>query len=427
MKKIFFVASALLFVMSSYAQSGTNSPYSQYGLGVLSDQGSGFNRAMNGVALGFHDGNQVNHLNPSSYAAIDSLTFVFDVGASLQLTNFCENGVKKNARNADFDYAIGSFRAFKNVGVGFGIIPFSNIGYSYGTSEYVDDAKTNSMTTAYKGSGGVRELFVGVGVSPLKGLRIGANIGYVWGDYNRTVLNSYSDAYVNTLARYYTAEITSYKLDLGIQYTLKLNRKNDVTLGLTYTPGHSMSGTPTLQAISTNSQTSVSDTTTYDKLKNGLFIPTQYGVGLAWYHGRKWHVGADYTVQKWTEKPFPTFYKGDYVLRDDVLMDRQRFTIGGEFMANPMSRNYVNRIRFRAGLSYATPYLKVNGQDGPKEMSATVGFGLPITNAWNNRSVLNISAQYCRNAATGLITENIFRINVGLTFNERWFMKWKVE
>ena len=33
------------------AQSGTNSPYSQYGLGVLSDQTSGFNRGMNGVGL----------------------------------------------------------------------------------------------------------------------------------------------------------------------------------------------------------------------------------------------------------------------------------------------------------------------------------------------------------------------------------------
>jgi len=26
-----------------------------------------------------------------------------------------------------------------------------------------------------------------------------------------------------------------------------------------------------------------------------------------------------------------------------------------------------------------------------------------------------------------LITENSFRINIGLTFNERWFAKWKVD
>ena len=38
-------------VLTANAQSGTNSPYSQYGLGVLSDQSQGFNRGMNGVGL----------------------------------------------------------------------------------------------------------------------------------------------------------------------------------------------------------------------------------------------------------------------------------------------------------------------------------------------------------------------------------------
>ena len=76
------------------AQSGTNSPYSQYGLGVLSDQTSGFNRGMNGVGLGFHEHNQVNYLNPASYSAIDSMTFILDAGISGQVTNFNENGVK---------------------------------------------------------------------------------------------------------------------------------------------------------------------------------------------------------------------------------------------------------------------------------------------------------------------------------------------
>jgi hypothetical protein len=41
--------------------------------------------------------------------------------------------------------------------------------------------------------------------------------------------------------------------------------------------------------------------------------------------------------------------------------------------------------------------------------------------------VLNISAQWLHASAKDLITENTFRINVALTFNERWFAKWKVE
>jgi len=84
-----------------------------------------------------------------------------------------------------------------------------------------------------------------------------------------------------------------------------------------------------------------------------------------------------------------------------------------------------DKIQVRCVLYY-TLY-KINGQDGPKELSATLGFGIPIFNNWNNRSVLNISMQYSNVSATGMIKEQNFRINIGFTFNERWFMKWKVE
>ena len=108
---------------NTLAQSGTNSPYSQLGLGQLSEQASGFNRGMNGLAYGFHEHNQINHINPASYSQLDSLTFIFDMGMSGQKTNFKEGGRKINANNADFEYAVAGFRAFKHLGVSFGILP----------------------------------------------------------------------------------------------------------------------------------------------------------------------------------------------------------------------------------------------------------------------------------------------------------------
>jgi hypothetical protein len=69
----------------------------------------------------------------------------------------------------------------------------------------------------------------------------------------------------------------------------------------------------------------------------------------------------------------------------------------------------------------------INGKEGPKQISLSAGFGIPIINAYNNRSFLNISAQWVNNSADGFIKENAFRVNVGLTFNEKWFAKWKVE
>jgi hypothetical protein len=57
----------------------------------------------------------------------------------------------------------------------------------------------------------------------------------------------------------------------------------------------------------------------------------------------------------------------------------------------------------------------------------SAGLGIPLVNAWNNRSVLNVSFQWVNQSAKNLITENSFRVTIGLTFNERWFAKWKVD
>ncbi len=408
----------------AFAQSGTNSPYSQFGLGLLSDPSTGFNRGMAGVALGMHESNQINYQNPASYAYTDSLTFIFDVGAAFQVTNFKEGTRKLNANNSNFEYATMAFRVAPNFGMSVGIMPFSNIGYDYFTSNKVSEGSTTYYSTSYNGTGGSRVMYVGAGWSPLKNLSIGANIGYLWGSYSRNVINAYSDENANTIGRYYSAEFNSYKLDIGIQYTQKLGGKNSVTLGATFSPGHTLGGSADLNEVSTS--TNISDTTKYSHDK-AIAIPTTLGVGLAWYHGKKIRLGADYSFQKWDGCKFPDLTSKGYVVTTDAYKNRHKVTLGGEFVADATSRKYLKRVHFRAGASYATPHLKVNGHDGPKEIAATIGLGLPISNSWNNRSLLNISAQWAQNNATGLIRENTFRINIGITFNERWFQKWKVE
>ena len=134
MKKLFIAALMMGVANTAFAQSGTNSPYSQYGLGLQSEQFSGFNRGMNGLGLGFREHNQVNYMNPASYSALDSLTFIFDMGASGQITNLEENGKKMNARNSSFDYAVAAFRAAPHLGVSFGLVPFTTMGYNFNAS-----------------------------------------------------------------------------------------------------------------------------------------------------------------------------------------------------------------------------------------------------------------------------------------------------
>lgn len=433
-----YLAAALLCAAcasEAVAQSGTNSPYSQFGLGILSDQSSGFSRGMNGLAAGFHDGNQVNHLNPASYSSIDSLSFIFDAGVSGQLSNFKEGNNKLNANNASFEYVVAGFRAFRHVGVSFGLIPYTNIGYSYSTTEKVNDVNSTVATNTYSGSGGLHQVYLGIGWEPFRGFAIGVNGSYLYGDYTRTVLSSYSDGYANSLTKRYTADVRNYKVDFGAQYTAQLSPKDAVTLGVTYGLGHKIGGAPKMEIVSTNSQTGVADTTTYegtDANKLNLEIPTTIGAGLLFNHSNVLKVGFDYDLQRWGKVESPTVLTNtagltSYTMQKGAYKDRHKFTLGAEILPHATSRNLAKRIRYRAGVSYATPYYYINGQDGPKEMSASIGFGIPIMNSYNNRSILNISAQWVQQSAKNFIKDNTFRINIGLTFNERWFAKWKVE
>ncbi len=438
MRKLILATLMLGAALFANAQSGTNSPYSQYGLGVLSDQTSGFNRGMNGVGIGFHEHNQVNYLNPASYASLDSLTFLFDVGASGQITNFTESGVKKNAKNANFEYAVAGFRVAKGVGVSFGIIPFTNVGYSYSKKEWGNETnKDYYYTNTYSGEGGLHQIYVGAAWQPFIGLSFGANVSYLWGSYAKSVVNTYSNSYYKSLLRTYSTQVNSYKLDFGVQYTKRLGKKDWLTLGVTYSPGHNIGGNADMKIISSNSQTSTADTIPFSIAKANS-LPTMLGVGLMWNHNVQLKVGIDYTLQKWGSIGYPTFEttgtdattglnKSQYVLRDGIYQDRHKVNLGMQYCYGEHARQFLRRVQYRAGVSYATPYYKVNGADGPKEYSVSAGFGIPIVNNYNNRSYLNISGQWVRSSAADLIKENTFRINIGFTFNEDWFRKWKMQ
>ena len=422
MKKIFAAMSIALLATPALAQSGTNSPYSQYGIGVLSDQGNSFNRGMNGIGLGLRPHNQINYLNPASYSAVDSLSFILDAGLSLQMTNFKEGKVSRNAKNANFEYAVAGFRAAPNLGVAFGILPVSNVGYQFTNKQY-DETCTTSVTSTYSGTGGLHEAFVGLGWSPVKGFSFGLNGGYLWGEMEHVVENSYTDTSAKSLKKKRNCSIGSYKLDFGVQYQHNLNDKDVITVGATYGLGHSLNAEPTLSIISSGS---VHDTTEY-VAHDGIDFPSQIAAGVSYTHGTKWTVGVDYTLQQWAEAKFPEEQGGSYVSKKGMLMDSHKINAGFEYCQNPEGRSFMSRIRYRLGAGYSTPYIKVGSKDGPSQLSVSAGVGIPIVNAFNNRSILNVSAQWVRNDASGLIQENSFRINIGFTFNERWFAKWKFE
>ena len=410
-------------VSGAWAQGGTKSPYSQFGLGVLSDYSQSMSRGMNGVGYGLHQGNQVNTLNPASYADVDSLTMLFDMGLTGQTTNYKEGGVSRNASNASFEYVAASFRAWKNIGVSFGVLPFTNVGYDYKTTSR--NSTTGSMSEQYTGSGGLHQVYLGVGARLAKPLSVGVNAAYLWGSIDRSVVPSASSA-SNTLTKKYSTTINSYKLDFGVQWEQRLNSRDQLTVGAVVGLGHQLKNDAEMRIIKLNSASSKTDTALFN-VSDAMALPMSYGVGLAYKHAGKLTLAADYSLEQWGKVDIPGYQGGTYQKLSGQMKDRHRVVAGLDWTPNPMGRKYMDFVHYRFGVGYATPYYNINGQDGPKELSASIGVALPIINSYNNRSVLNISGQWVHSKADGFITENTFRLNIGITFNERWFMKWKVD
>ena len=413
-----------MMTLTAFAQSGTNSPYSQYGLGDLSDQGVGFNKGMGGVGLAFRKGNEVNPMNPASYSSIDSITMIFDAGLSGQITNFSEGGRKLNAKSGGFDYVTGAFRLIKNVGVTFGVMPYSNVGYEYTSTISRLDSET-SLYSEYSGKGGLNQLFVGLGWRVLKPLSVGFNVSYLWGDIERSV-TTVSSSDVNTLHKDYSASVNNYKFDFGVQFAQPIG-KDLLTIGAVFSPEHNLNADPEARIVHKNTSLQKADTTSF-KISDGLSLPASYGIGIAYQKDVRLRVGADFRMQKWGSLAFPAFSDNSYSLKDGLLKDNYKMNVGAEWIPNPRStRSVLHHVRYRVGAGYSTPYYNIKGQDGPKELHLSFGLGIPIMNGYNNRSVLNVSAEWQRRSADQLITENTFRLNIGLTFNERWFSKMKIE
>ena len=195
-----------------------------------------------------------------------------------------------------------------------------------------------------------------------------------------------------------------------------------MTIGAVFSPKHKLNNdyTVTTQVSTTNS----------NNLDATLELPNTFGVGFTYNYDKRLTVGMDYSLQQWSKAKF-SIGDVDQMTRTDfnetyTYCDRHKISVGAEYIPNLIGRSYLSHIKYRLGAYYTTPYYKIGGKDAAREYGVTAGFGLPVP---RSRSILSISGQFVRVSGqeSTFVNENIFRVSIGLTFNERWFFKRRVE
>jgi len=414
-KKIIVVA-CFFFSLMSNAQSGSASPYSFFGIGESRFKGNFENRSMGGLNIE-QDSLHINILNPASFAALKLTTFT--IGGNYTTTKLKTDSASENAQRTTLDYLAVALPLGK-IGVGFGLLPYTSVGYNIESTNPEPDGVNNVM----KGTGGLNKAFFSIGYTIMPGLVVGGDIQYNFGRINNSNLEYLTGVMFGTQEEN-KADLNGFAANFGAMYKHKLNKQTNFYSSFTYTPQSKLSVTNT-KTIRTGAYSSTYNVTVVDQMEDqktitDLSIPDKMSFGFGVGKTRKWLLGTQMTFQNAGD------LANDFNSVDNVTYGKlSSYSLGGFYVPNyNVFSKYYQKIVYRGGLKYTKTGTIINSKE-IDEKALTLGLGMPIIGILSN---VNLSLEYGIRGTTsnGLIQENYFSFGVGFSLNDKWFGHRKID
>ena len=179
-KKI-LIAFLCVVAHGAFAQNGTISPYSYFGIGDDRDKGAVDTQMMGGVSM-YGDSIHINLSNPAAYSKLRLTAYTAGIShKEYQLKSWNE---EQRTSVTNLDYLAIGFPLAKNVGFGFGIMPYSSVGYSLNSTS---NSANGEVSNFFEGEGGLNRLYASIGFEPIKNLSFGVTANFNFGtlEYQR--------------------------------------------------------------------------------------------------------------------------------------------------------------------------------------------------------------------------------------------------
>jgi hypothetical protein len=484
-----FLLSVLSLTGARAQSTATSSPYSRFALGRPENTGFAALTAVGGSFTAFRNDTTtsstyyINQGNPSSYAFTKYT--IYEFGARYGFSNFTSTDAQVKKQNGGFNYIALGFPIRKRMGAAFGLIPFSSVGYEVSTStESVDSI--GSIKNNYRGNGGINQVFGGLAYRPfesrprrflssqrfrlldslgaadvirrkkffanaLSTLSVGANVSYLYGNVNyatrkyfpgtlATVFNTcdYTETQLHDVyfqgGAQMSFEVNSVKTKKSAPDTAGKSAKvyRDLKKKWRFTLAYSVSVPRDVSASGMHVAYSFLqgsfgreipyDTFSYNpSFKGSVYLPLMQSIGVGIKKGEAFNVYLDAGHQQWSQFSFLGSNQG--------LRDQYRFAGGAQWQPHRQAIGtgaYFKRAFYRVGGRYNTGYLFLKNNQ-LSEYAVSGGVGLPVGR--RVFTIVNISAEYGVGGTTRekLVQERFLRFVVGLTFNDRWFIKPKYD
>ncbi len=410
-----------------------NNPYTKYGIGELRNGNNTVLKGMANITSAFVSPFQANTDNPASYSFLKRTTF--EVGANASSRNMQGNvdgsAISYKTGTASVGYMNLAVPVGKKGGFCFGFRPYSGVFYSL-----VDTIRTTTTPPSpigdaiksYNGEGALNDAFVG-GSARFKGLSIGFNAGYIFGTIRHTAALIPIDQL--TINNAFYSEFTNYTRIGGIHwkgglmYEAKLDSTHVLRFGGTLTMNQKLTEHYKEYHVASYNygDTVIRDTSLFiPEQKGKLTLPLSYSIGVMLARTGKWGLGIDYTATQWN------LFNSELntQMNAGIASSSYKISLGGEYIPDADNiKRYLSRATYRLGAYYGSDYLQLQSQNIPY-YGVTAGFSLPF-----KRSLSQIHAAIdggvLGTTNNGLMKQNYLRFSVGVSLNDLWFIKRKLE
>lgn len=436
-KKVYLIISvtALLFVAPLLnAQVNTFSPYSRYGLGELVRPGFGPSTALGGAGTALRIPNQINYLNPASFSSQDSMSFLFDVGVRGINTTFTTTENSEERYTFNLDHLAISFPVTKWWFSSFGLMPYSNVGYSIVEQDHITGSD-KLVNYQYEGSGGLNTFYFGNSLKIGNHLSLGFNTAYLFGiiEYKSVgnILNpdsTFMSGVLNTQTSE-ELEIRDFITNVGIQAYGTIANKHKFVFGATFEPENHIRVFHSNEINKINPNSIVVADGRLDTLSSinesveNVTLPMKFSAGLTYNFNNKVLFTSEYSERDWSKYSF--LDKGNTLTKNTSWRFGLQYTPNASTIRRGSVSSYVERTNFRVGTYLTDTYLQFD-ETNIKDFGISFGLGLPFG---NTKSKLHLTYQYGIKGTTdnNLIRENYGIFQVGVSLYDMWFYKPKFD
>lgn len=412
----------LLFAIGQAYAQASKSPFTSQGIGDIIEPGLAHNLGMGGIGVSNGSYWFLNNVNPA-LLPYNSLT-VFSAGIIGENRTLENNVASEVNGGANLNYLAMAFPIKPGKWTSSVVLmPYSNVDYESSTLVDVQFAPggEQALKTA-RGSGGLNQFYWANGIVINRNLSVGLKAIYLFSNFENDVSFDLQDNRSFTSGQNTRISVSDFILSGGLAYKKDsiFNNRIQFKAGFTYDLGANVDA----QKFSRTEQRAVDQPVIRDSLEDvrgSIEIPQAFTAGFSFNNGLKWAAGVDVRYQQWSNFR-------DFEGTNDNMGDQVRIGVGGEFTPDPTSvTSYFKRVTYRIGFTYENTPFQVTGADGSlnqvNDIGINIGWTLPVSRISNLDFALKYGVR--GDVDETFIQEEYFKVYLGVTFNDQWFIKRK--